>query len=170
VLKYKRPKVKGIQSLLCTSKETWIRSRRELRWEGSWWIFCLFVCLEKEMSFLAIKIIFRSVISYGYNLVQSQQIPLAAEKQWRKRLRNVIIIIPETPAFFQARLTNSCWSLLHNRRPSYTLPGLPRHTKQGCTVSQDAHPTVSPLSGDLQGMTILNTFTRPESEQGDGHP
>lgn len=41
----------------------------------------LFFCLEKEMSFLAIKVIFKSVINYGCNLVQIQQISLTEEKQ-----------------------------------------------------------------------------------------
>lgn len=39
-----------------------------------------FFCLEKEISFSAIKIIFKSVISCGYDLVQIQQIPSAEEK------------------------------------------------------------------------------------------
>lgn len=81
------------------------------------------------MSFLAIKVIFKSVINYGCNLVQIQQIPLTEEKQWWEKLRNIIIIISETLAFFQARLTNRCWCLWFYRRPSYTLPGLPRHSK-----------------------------------------
>lgn len=76
------------------------------------------LCLDKKISFLGTKIIFKSVINYVYNLVQVQQIHLAEEKQWSERLRNVIIIISETPAFFQASLTNRCW-------PSYTVPDCP---------------------------------------------
>lgn len=116
------------------------------------------------MNFLGIKLIFKTVINYMYNLVQIQQIHLAEEKQWSERLRNVTVIISEAPAFFQSGLTNRCW-------PSCTLPWLPRHSKgsskQGYGLCQDAHPAISPLADDLLG--IATQITRPEAEPGDGH-
>lgn len=57
-----------------------------------------------------------------YSLVQIQQIPLAEWKQRSERLRNVTVIVSETPAFFQARLPNRCW--LPTACPD--CPGTPR--------------------------------------------
>lgn len=71
--------MKDRQSFACTIKETCIRSRKELRLEGSW----LFGkgCLEKEIIFLVTKFIFKPIINYRYNLTKIQQAHLADKKK-----------------------------------------------------------------------------------------
>lgn len=83
------------------------------------------------MSFLGIKIIFKTVINYTYGLVQIQQIPLAEWKQRSERLRNVTVIVKHLHSFSQTA---------KQMLASHSLPWLPRHSKssskQGCGLCQ----------------------------------
>lgn len=85
------------------------------------------------MSFLGIKIIFKTAINYTYGLVQIQQIPLAEWKQRSERLRIVTLIV-----FWNTCIPSG--QTAKQMLASHSLPWLPRHSKssskQGCGLCQ----------------------------------